>query len=115
MLLLLLMPTVLQLGGPSSHVHWIEAASTTELPIDASAFDPLLPWEGLGALSAGADAALLFDYAPAVRDRLLDLLFTPHFPGGASLQILKVEIPGDVQSTSGSESSHEHFPGDSGQ
>ena len=83
-----------------------------QLPLQLRAFDPLLPFEGIGALSAGADAALLFDYEPAVRDRILDLLFLPHFPGGASLQILKVEIPGDVQSTCGSESSHEHFDGD---
>jgi len=71
-----------------------------------------LPFEGIGALSAGADAALLFDYPPAERERLLDLLFTPRLPGGAALQILKVEIGGDVQSTSGVESSHTHFPGD---
>ena len=60
-----------------------------DLPIDLGAFDPLLPFEGLGALSAGADAALLFDYEDDVRGRILDLLFLPHFPGGASLQILK--------------------------
>ena len=71
-----------------------------------------LPFEGIGALSAGADAALLWDYPPAERERLLDLLFTPRLPGGAALQILKVEIGGDVQSTSGVESSHTHFPGD---
>ena len=88
------------------------SATTPELVIDPSAANLVTPFEGLGALSAGADAALLFDYPQPQRDRILDLLFTPGFPGGASLQILKVEIPGDVQSTCGSESSHEHFDGD---
>ena len=37
---------------------------------------------------------------------VLDTLFTPGF--GASLQILKVEIGGDAQSTDGSEPSHAH-------
>lgn len=81
-----------------------------ELALDGSARG--VPFEGIGALSAGADAALLFDYAELERERILDLLFMPQQPGGAGLQILKVEIGGDVQSTSGSESSHTHFPGD---
>ena len=67
-----------------------DATAVLRLPIDPNALDATLPFEGLGALSAGADAALLFDYDEMVRDRVLDLLFTPHFPGGASLQILKV-------------------------
>ena len=33
------------------------AAVPQELPIDVRAFDEHLEWEGLGALSAGADAA----------------------------------------------------------
>jgi hypothetical protein len=66
-----------------------------DLPIQLDAFDTLLPYEGIGALSAGADAALLFDYEPVIRNRILDMLFLPHFPGGANLQILKVEIPGE--------------------
>jgi hypothetical protein len=105
-------------GSASQLFTWGSAAPPAppplpvDLRIDLAAFDPLLPYEGLGALSAGADAALLFDYEETVRDHILDLLFLPHYPGGASLQILKVEIPGDVQSTCGSESSHEHFKGD---
>eukprot|EP01048_Picozoa_sp_COSAG05_P000875 COSAG05_NODE_27_length_29281_cov_199.946919_17_plen_174_part_00 len=99
-------------GGRSLKSDDTDADALLDIDIDVAAFDPLLPFEGLGALSAGADAALLFDYEPTVRGHILDLLFTPGFPGGASLQILKVEIPGDVQSTCGSESSHEHFPGD---
>ncbi|CAL1157653.1 unnamed protein product [Cladocopium goreaui] len=54
-----------------------------------------LPFEGLGALSAGASSRLLQDYPEAQRNEILDLLFKPQY--GASLQVLKVEIGGDTQ------------------
>lgn len=63
-------------------------------------------FDGIGALSAGASSRLLFDYPEPQRGDILDLLFKPNF--GASLQILKVEIGGDSQSTDGSEPSHAH-------
>jgi hypothetical protein len=61
-------------------------------------------FEGIGALSAGASSKLLFDYPEENRGQILDLLFKPKF--GASLQQIKVEIGGDVNSTDGSEPSH---------
>jgi galactosylceramidase len=63
-------------------------------------------FEGIGALSAGASSRLLLDYPEPQRSRILDLLFKPLF--GASLHHLKVEIPGDVNSTDGTESSFAH-------
>ena len=63
-------------------------------------------FEGIGALSAGASSKLLLDYQPEIRDQVLDYLFKPKF--GASLQHLKVEIGGDVNSTDGTEPSHAH-------
>ncbi len=63
-------------------------------------------YEGIGALSAGASSKLLMDYPPAVQSMLFDLLFKPKY--GASLQIIKVEIGGDVNSTDGTEPSHAH-------
>ena len=60
-------------------------------------------FEGLGGLSAGAGSRLLIDYPEPQRSQLLDFLFKPNF--GASLQHLKVEIGGDVNSTEGSEPS----------
>ena len=63
-------------------------------------------FEGIGALSAGASSKLLIDYPEKIRSQILDYLFKPKF--GASLQQLKVEIGGDVNSTDGSESSHAH-------
>lgn len=63
---------------------------------------------GVGALSAGGSSRLLYDYPEPERSQLLDYLFKPGY--GASLQILKVEIGADVNSTSGSEPSHMREP-----
>lgn len=62
--------------------------------------------DGHGALSAGASSRLLYDYDEPVRGEILDYLFKPFY--GASLQIIKVEIGGDSQSTDGTEASHQH-------
>jgi galactosylceramidase len=67
-------------------------------------------FEGIGALSAGASSKLLIDYPEKIRSQILDYLFKPKF--GASLQQLKVEIGGDVNSTDGSEPSHAHTRND---
>ena len=61
-------------------------------------------YEGIGALSAGASTRLLIDYPEPFRSQILDFLFKPKY--GASLQHLKVEIGGDVNSTCGTEPSH---------
>jgi len=61
-------------------------------------------YDGIGALSAGASSRLLIDYPEPQRSEILDYLFKPNF--GASLQINKVEIGGDMNSTDGSEPSH---------
>lgn len=61
---------------------------------------------GIGALSAGASSKLLMDYPPEIRSGIFDLLFKPKF--GAGLQIIKVEIGGDINSTDGTEPSHAH-------
>lgn len=67
-------------------------------------------FDGIGALSAGASSRLLQDYPEKERKEILDLLFLPGY--GASLQVLKVEIGGDTQSTDGSEPSHMRYPGE---
>ncbi|GFS20696.1 galactocerebrosidase [Elysia marginata] len=55
-------------------------------------------FDGVGGLSGGgATSKLLVNYPEKYRSEILDFLFKPNF--GASLQILKVEIGGDVQST----------------
>lgn len=65
-------------------------------------------FDGLGAISAGASSRLLFDYPEPERSQILDYLFKPNY--GASLQILKIEIGSDMNSTDGSEASHRRIP-----
>jgi hypothetical protein len=67
-------------------------------------------FEGIGALSAGGASCLVIDYPEPIRSQILDLLFKPQY--GASLQHLKVEVGGDVNSTMGSEPSHMHVRND---
>jgi Glycosyl hydrolase family 59/Ricin-type beta-trefoil lectin domain/Concanavalin A-like lectin/glucanases superfamily len=65
---------------------------------------------GIGAISGGGGNSRLFsDYPAAQQQQILDYLFKPGY--GADLQILKVEIGGDTNSTDGSESSIEHASG----
>lgn len=66
--------------------------------------NPGRTYEGIGALSAGASTRLLPDYPEPYRSQILDYLFKPRY--GASLNHLKVEIGGDVNSTCGTEPSH---------
>ncbi len=65
---------------------------------------------GVGAISGGGgNSRLLIDYPAKQRNQILDYLFKPGY--GASLQILKLEIGGDANSTDGSEPSVEHTRG----
>jgi galactosylceramidase len=78
------------------------AAQEVSLRVDG----PGRVYEGIGALSAGASSRLLADYPEPQRAQILDLLFKPKY--GASLQHLKVEIGGDVNSTCGTEPAFAH-------
>ncbi|HZC72693.1 MAG TPA: discoidin domain-containing protein [Jatrophihabitans sp.] len=82
-----------------------EAAPPT-ISVDGSS--PGRTFDGAGALSAGASSRLLIDYPEPARSRILDYLFKPGY--GAALQILKVEIGGDTNSTDGAEPSHMRTP-----
>ena len=62
-------------------------------------------YDGIGGLSGGGGTSrLLWDYPAKQRDEILDYLFKPNY--GASVQILKVEIGDDANSTNGAEASH---------
>ena len=64
-------------------------------------------FDGVGAVSGGgATSVLLKDYVEPQRSQILDYLFKPKF--GAAMSALFVEIPGDGNSTQGSELSHMH-------
>lgn len=80
-----------------------------QLVIDRNMTDQV--FGGIGGLSGGgATTRLLVDYPDKQKSEILDYLFLPNF--GASLQILKVEIGGDSQSTDGTEPSHMHSKDD---
>jgi Glycosyl hydrolase family 59/Glycosyl hydrolase family 59 central domain len=65
---------------------------------------------GLGAiLGGGGNARYLEEYPAAQRAQILDYLFKPGY--GASLQVLKLEIGGDGNSSDGAEPSIEHAAG----
>lgn len=89
------------LGAPRS-------AAAQEVTLDGRS--PGRTFDGIGALSAGASSRLLIDYPEPQRGQILDYLFKPGY--GAALQILKVEIGGDTNSTDGAEPSHMRTPAD---
>jgi galactosylceramidase len=68
-------------------------------------------FDGIGAVSGGgATSVLLKDYPEPQRSQILDYLFKPDF--GAAMSALFVEVPGDGNSTQGSELSHMHYRND---
>jgi len=85
-------------------------SSVVTTTIDIAGTDTGRIFDGIGAISGGGgNSRLLIDYPAKQRDQILDYLFKPGF--GASLQILKLEIGGDANSTDGSEPSVEHARG----
>jgi O-glycosyl hydrolase len=67
-------------------------------------------YDGVGAvLGGGGNARYLMDYPARQRNQILNYLFKPGY--GAALQILKLEIGGDANSSDGSEPSIEHTRG----
>ncbi|MBO9556205.1 ricin-type beta-trefoil lectin domain protein [Cellulomonas sp.] len=67
-------------------------------------------FDGVGAISGGGgNSRLLIDYPEPQRTQILDYLFKPGY--GAAVQLLKLEIGGDTNTTSGAEPSHEHTRG----
>ena len=88
-------------------VHAPQARAQTTTTISVNGTSAGRAFGGIGAISGGGgNSRLLTDYPAAEQQQILDYLFKPGY--GASLQILKVEIGGDTNSTDGSESSHMH-------
>ena len=93
--------------------RWIVAAVTLVLGVTGRLHGAIVvdgssagrTFDGVGAISGGGgNSRLLFDYADPSRAQVLDYLFKPDY--GASLQLLKVEIGSDCDSTDGAEASH---------
>lgn len=67
-------------------------------------------FQGIGAIAGGGgNARLLIDYPQPQRTQILDYLFKPGY--GATIQMLKLEIGGDANSTDGAEPSIESSEG----
>src|SRR4051812_47100122 len=76
------------------------ALAATSITINGN--DSGRTFDGIGAISGGGgNTRLLIDYPEPSRSQILDYLFKPGY--GANLQILKVEIGGDANSTDGAE------------
>jgi len=85
-------------GTPAS-----AAAPSTSVTIDGNGSGRT--FEGEGVISGGGgNTRLLIDYPEPQRSDILDYLFKPNY--GAGYTTLKVEVGGDVFSTTGSEPSH---------
>ncbi|MFE5588464.1 galactosylceramidase, partial [Kitasatospora sp. NPDC056531] len=94
-------------GAPAA----VAAPTTATQSVTLDGSSPGRAFDGLGAISGGgATSRLLVDYPEPQRSQVLDYLFKPGY--GASLQILKVEIGGDANSSDGPEPSHMRTPTD---
>ncbi|MBY8876286.1 RICIN domain-containing protein [Actinacidiphila acidipaludis] len=83
-------------------------AATTSVTLDGTQSGRT--FDGIGAISGGGgNSRLLRDYPATQQSQILDYLFKPGY--GADLQMLKLEIGGDANSTDGSEPSVEHARG----
>jgi hypothetical protein len=99
---------LLSLGLAAGGAPAARAAGPTTIAVNGASGGRT--FDGIGAISGGGgNTRLLTDYPAAQRQQILDYLFKPGY--GADLQILKVEIGGDTNSTDGSESSHMHTAG----
>ena len=93
---------------PSSSPHAVTPAVSTSITVDGTQGGRT--FDGIGAISGGGgNSRLLRDYPATQQSQILDYLFKPGY--GADLQILKVEIGGDANSTDGAEPSIEHAQG----
>ena len=92
----------------SAAVPYAHAAVTTSITIDGTKAGRT--FDGVGAISGGGgNSRLLIDYPEPQRSQILDYLFKPGY--GSAVQVLKLEVGGDANSTDGSEPSIEHTRG----
>jgi len=98
--------TVVAVGGLTAVTA--SAATSTTITINGTAGGRT--FDGVGAISGGGgNSRLLIDYPEPQRSQVLDYLFKPAY--GANVQLLKIEVGGDANSTDGAEPSVEHVRG----
>src|SRR2546430_12522365 len=103
-----LAPVAALVAGLALAIPVAHAATTTTITVNGTAGGRT--FGGVGAISGGGgNSRLLVDYPEPQRSQILDYLFRPGF--GANVQVLKIEIGGDANSTDGSEPSVEHVKG----
>ncbi|WP_433893391.1 NPCBM/NEW2 domain-containing protein [Streptomyces sp. CA-111067] len=101
--MLALLAALLAVSSAPAH-----AAPDTSVTVDGTQSGRT--FDGIGAISGGGgNSRLLTDYPAAQQKQILDYMFKPGY--GANLQLLKLEIGGDANSTDGSEPSIEHSKG----
>ncbi len=84
------------------------AATATNIAINGASTGAV--FQGVGAISGGGgNSRYLNDYPAAQQSQIMNDLFKPNY--AASLQVLKVEVGGDMNSTDGAEASIEHTNG----
>lgn len=84
-----------------------DANHPTAISIDGKVHGPV--FDGVGAIAGGGgNARLIIDYPPKQRQQILSYLFGP---GGAHLQVLKLEIGDDSSPSDGAEPSVESTQG----
>jgi len=85
------------------------AAAEASIPLDWAANATGRRFDGIGGLSGGgATSTFLLAYKEPQRSQIMDWMFKPDY--GASLQILKVEVGSDDQTTDGCEGCHMRSP-----
>jgi O-glycosyl hydrolase len=98
--------TVVAVGGLTAVTA--SAATSTTITVNGTAGGRT--FDGVGAISGGGgNSRLLIDYPEPQRSQVLDYLFKPAY--GANVQLLKIEVGGDANSTDGAEPSVEHVRG----
>ena len=103
-----LAPVAALVAGLALAIPVAHAATTTTITVNGTAGGRT--FDGVGAISGGGgNSRLLVDYPEPQRSQVLDYLFKPGF--GAAVQVLKIEIGGDANSTDGAEPSIEHVKG----
>jgi hypothetical protein len=107
---LALLAAVLTVSGTPARADDPTGTSITGTSITVDGKQGGRMFDGIGAISGGGgNSRLLTDYPAAQQKQILDYLFKPGY--GADLQLLKLEIGGDANSTDGSEPSIEHTKG----
>lgn len=95
-------------AAPASATRTPRSLAVTGITVNGNGGDRV--YDGVGAiLGGGGNARYLMDYPATERGQILNYLFKPGY--GASLQLLKLEIGGDANSSDGAEPSVEHTRG----